>query len=121
MGAEESSISTEGVLERQADEAASVAMPGGLGPTERVLCEDCDVPATYRCKIKVDDLSEVRDYPDLMDYWVPQTRNVRGKYIVSYVGCQNCVTDKVKDIFTHKPEGWMETICMEDDYEDAKV
>lgn len=121
MGQDESTFSTEGVLERQADEAASVAMPGGMRPTEWVLCEDCDAPATYRCKIRVDDLAKVRNYPKLMDYWIPQTRVVRGDYIVAYVGCEGCVTEEVKSIFTYKPEGWMETICMEDDYEDAKM
>lgn len=90
-------------------------------PERKTICDTCDLQATYRCKMRVKDLSKVRDYPYLMDYWVPQTRTIGGKYIVAYVGCDKCMSDTVKDIFTHKPEGWSESICMEDDYEEAHL
>lgn len=90
-------------------------------PQKIVLCDTCDLKATYRCKIKCKELSDIYKYPDLTDYWFPQTRMIKENYIVAYVACDKCISENVKNVFTYKPEGWYESICMEDDYEDANM
>jgi len=122
MGQDESTLSPEGTLVKRSsgDDEPTGGSPE-VSPTKKVMCDNCDSPATYRCKMKVGDLTKVRDYSYLMDYWVPQTRIVRGEYIVAYVGCDKCISESVKSVFTHKPEGWYEAVCMEDDYEEAQL
>lgn len=121
MGQDESTLTPGSTLVRDGSEGdLPVESPEAVS-TKRVLCDNCDLPATYRCKMKCEDLSDVHKYPDIIDYWVPLTRIVQGKYIVAYMGCDTCIEENVKSVFIHKPEGWTETICMEDDYEDARV
>jgi len=88
----------------------------------KVICPHCeDTIATYRCKLKLENMAEVYEYSKLLAYWVPGLRTAGGIYIVSYVGCDNCMIDKCKDPFTHIPDGWLDDLFIEDTYEDAKL
>jgi len=88
----------------------------------KVMCPHCeDSIATYRCKLKLENMAEVYKYSKLLAYWVPDLRTVGGIYIVSYVGCDKCMIDKWKDPFTHVPGGWLDDLFVEDTYEDARL
>ncbi len=88
---------------------------------QKVTCPHCmTTVATYRCKMILDDMSEILKYKDLVLFWDTQLRARKGTYIVIYIGCETCMTDAAKPSFTHFQGGWDDAFFVEDSYEMAK-
>ena len=80
-------------------------------------CDDKKEPrlATYRCQYTTNGrmVKEAPvEYPDLQKYW----RSACGP-CYQYVGCDQCMTDQMKPLFTHHPMGWKEHCKCHIDYE----
>ncbi len=89
---------------------------------KKVMCPHCmTTVATYRCKQRMDNMSDILKYKDLVPFWDNQLRAQKGMYIVVYMGCETCMTEEAKPSFTHFQEGWDDAFFVEDTYEMANV
>jgi hypothetical protein len=87
-----------------------------------VICSKCFIkPANYRGKLLLDDMADVYQYSDFLEYWSPGFRKEGPKYQIIYTCCENCMEEEVKYAFTHVKDGWKRTLFIEDEYELLKV
>ena len=86
-----------------------------------VKCPHCKrEQATYRCRRVVEEMSGIYNQDEMLPYWKPCFFIEDGDYHLSYIACENCITEEMKRVFTHHPEGWKEKVTTNTVYELAK-
>lgn len=113
MGSEESKA------ERESSEGSSEE-------DSLMTCPDCysgeeESLATYRCRLELENIGEIHNYPKLLPYWNPPHRIEGGLYHILYVACETCVPVCLESVFTHYPEGWTEKSNEKSMYELANL
>lgn len=86
------------------------------------MCSRCFFKtANYRGKLMLDDMSDVYNYKEYLEYWCPGFRKQGPKYVITYTSCNDCMKPELKDKFTHIEDGWKKELFVEDDYEILKI
>ena len=85
-----------------------------------VFCH-CGRKATYRCEWQPDDVVfAIRpapvDHPALESYWSASTM-----FTHQYVACDKCITDEIRGLMIHHPNGWKEHAKEHIHYEKIKL
>lgn len=79
------------------------------------------VVATYRCEYITNeylDNEAPRAYPQLRKYWRSTSGSLGQCY--QYIGCEKCMTEDMKPLFTYHSNGWKSHCKVHTDYEPIK-